>query len=149
MELQELVENIKFYQESGVGHPLTCGNDSKHALLVPYISEGAVVLQCPTCGRNQDNIPKIPSKQDIIKMKKVLEGMMEDSLREPEPEPESKTILVRIQIDAYVKVTPYDGDTMEEAIAYKLETLNDYREDLHCLIENNLHNAKVTRIDKD
>ncbi len=41
-------------------HPLTCGNDSSHALLRASIeSESQVVLLCPDCEYRQVEIPAI------------------------------------------------------------------------------------------
>lgn len=56
MDQGEIVARIAAWQVSG--HPLTCGNDSSHGLLLPK-PEGpdAVVLVCPDCSYRQTFIP--------------------------------------------------------------------------------------------
>lgn len=39
-------------------HPLTCGNDSSHALLFPFWTGKQVVLKCPDCDFVQTYIPR-------------------------------------------------------------------------------------------
>lgn len=58
MEQGEIVARIAAWQVSEFVHPLTCGNDSSHALLVP-MPEGpdVVVLRCLDCGYRQTHIP--------------------------------------------------------------------------------------------
>lgn len=151
MNNQEKIDNITFYQQSGIGHPLTCVNDSKHLLLEAVEfggSDGVVMLRCPSCNQMQDHIPKIPSNEDIIKMKKVMEDMLATSLKEPEPESEHKEVSIRIVIDTEITVYPQEDETMEQAIARELDDLRTYREDLWGVIDGaDIRNAKVTLLD--
>lgn len=58
MSNKEILEAIDFYQDEFYGHPLTCGNDSNHAILRGEIHEGVVYLACPTCDYVQSYIPE-------------------------------------------------------------------------------------------
>ena len=54
----EIIQAIDFFQDEFYGHPLTCGNDSTHALLRgKKEDEGVVYLACPTCDYIQTYIP--------------------------------------------------------------------------------------------
>ncbi len=57
MTNEKLIKNIENHQANSHVHPLTCGVDSRHEVLVPKEVNGKVVLVCPTCGYLQDNIP--------------------------------------------------------------------------------------------
>lgn len=50
---------IVFWQKSSHFHPLTCGNDSSHALLEPALNEetSEIFLICPDCDYTQTYIP--------------------------------------------------------------------------------------------
>lgn len=54
-----LLERIKRWQRDPVFHPLTCGTDSRHALLNGKIENGKMELYCPDCDYTQENIPKL------------------------------------------------------------------------------------------
>jgi hypothetical protein len=54
----ELIAALFWYQQQEGFHPLTCGFDSTHGLLIPRIKGKDVVLECPTCGTIQTKIPK-------------------------------------------------------------------------------------------
>jgi hypothetical protein len=54
-----LLERIRKWQEEPVFHPLTCGVDSKHALLKGVEEEGKIILFCPTCNYKQSYLPKL------------------------------------------------------------------------------------------
>lgn len=49
MDNNELIEKVKALQANEKLHPLTCGNNSKHALLEPVEQGGEVVLRCNDC----------------------------------------------------------------------------------------------------
>jgi len=55
MNLDDQARAIALWQQQDHVHPLTCGNDSRHALLVPEKESGfgQVSLVCPTCGWRQ------------------------------------------------------------------------------------------------
>lgn len=55
---QEIIESVKRHQGNQYLHPLTCGKDSRHDILVPEERDGKVVLVCPTCGYVQTMIPE-------------------------------------------------------------------------------------------
>lgn len=54
-----ILERINIWQRKPVFHQLTCGKDSKHALLEGSISNNKVVLHCPDCEYTQTYIPKL------------------------------------------------------------------------------------------
>ena len=54
---EEIIKNIKEYQQEGKFHPLTCGNDSRHKLLEPIEEDGNIILICPDCDYKQTYIP--------------------------------------------------------------------------------------------
>jgi len=62
MTNQEVLDSVKAYQERGDFHPLTCGNDSNHLLLVAKEIDGKVVLVCPECDYVQNWIPNVCTK---------------------------------------------------------------------------------------
>lgn len=48
------ITNIWEHQSNPMFHPLTCGNDSKHALLTPMLNvDGEIVLVCDDCSYHQ------------------------------------------------------------------------------------------------
>jgi hypothetical protein len=49
-QLEQLVHDIRSYQTCEYVHPLTCGTDSNHQPLVPFIYEAEVKLLCVDCG---------------------------------------------------------------------------------------------------
>jgi hypothetical protein len=54
--LAQKVLAVKRYQQRTDCHPLTCGNDPRHAILEPYIDGSAVKLRCPDCDYTQEYI---------------------------------------------------------------------------------------------
>lgn len=44
---------ITKWQNSSFVHPLTCGDDSNHEPLIPFVEDNLVLLSCPTCGYQQ------------------------------------------------------------------------------------------------
>lgn len=54
-----LLERIRKWQEEPVFHPLTCGVDSKHALLKGVVEGNKVILLCPDCNYKQSYLPKL------------------------------------------------------------------------------------------
>ena len=58
MENDEIIIAVRFWQDSGRIHPLTCGIDSKHDKLDAIVKDGVVVLDCPTCKEIQTIWPK-------------------------------------------------------------------------------------------
>jgi hypothetical protein len=59
----KIVDAVNAWQSSGVVHPLTCGNNSRHRPLVPK-EEGDrdVVLVCLDCDYRQTNIPGVVTR---------------------------------------------------------------------------------------
>lgn len=53
------LQKVRKWQACEFVHPLTCGNNSRHALLVPSIKEGKLVLTCPDCDYRQEHIPGV------------------------------------------------------------------------------------------
>ena len=62
MTNQEIIEAVRRWQGSGLVHPLTCGNESRHGNLAPVEFERTVVLICPACDYQQRTIPQIVLK---------------------------------------------------------------------------------------
>lgn len=62
-ELWKKLDEIRTYQNSLATHALTCGNDSTHRVLQPYLhwtgEEHQVYLSCPDCDYIQNHIPHI------------------------------------------------------------------------------------------
>lgn len=56
---EELIAAINDWQQDATIHPLTCGNDSRHALLYPVEENGRVVLRCRNCDYRQEWIPGV------------------------------------------------------------------------------------------
>lgn len=56
---EELIAAINAWQQDTMIHPLTCGNDSRHALLYPVEEKGRVVLRCRDCDYRQEWIPGV------------------------------------------------------------------------------------------
>ena len=54
-----IIEYVNKIQNSGIVHPLTCGNDSTHAPLIPIERDGSVILICKDCDYEQTQIPMI------------------------------------------------------------------------------------------
>lgn len=58
MTIEEKITFVKEWQSGGC-HPLTCGNDSDHALLEARQVSQEVHLFCPDCDYIQEKIPFI------------------------------------------------------------------------------------------
>lgn len=56
---QAVIDRVNEWQANGRVHPLTCGNDSGHAPLVPLDDGDDVVLVCRDCDYRQKDIPDI------------------------------------------------------------------------------------------
>ena len=69
---EEIVEKVRRYQEGEYFHPLTCGNDSSHSLLVAEDHGGKVVLVCTDCDYVQGWIPESIVKADYDELDKIL-----------------------------------------------------------------------------
>lgn len=54
----DIIRIVTKWQGFGFVHELTCRVDSRHAALVAIERHGKVVLDCPTCGATQDEIPE-------------------------------------------------------------------------------------------
>lgn len=53
-QAEKLVAAVEAWQHAEHVHPLTCGNDSRHPVLVPYVSEaGEACLRCEACDYTQ------------------------------------------------------------------------------------------------
>lgn len=46
---KEMVAILKKYQNNPYVHPLTCGRDSRHNILIPFEENDKVILKCPDC----------------------------------------------------------------------------------------------------
>lgn len=56
---EDIIRIVTKWQDAGFVHELTCRVDSLHAALVPIEKGGKVVLECPTCGAAQEEIPAV------------------------------------------------------------------------------------------
>lgn len=65
MTNQEIIGKVNRWQNSVLVHPLTCGNDSRHQVLVPRELDGKVVLVCLDCDYVQDHIPEIVMNEHL------------------------------------------------------------------------------------
>ncbi len=74
MKNSEIISNVVAWQGDPMVHPLTCGNDSNHHVLLPEERDGKVILYCQDCDYVQDWIP------DIAKHWGVREGTPLDNL---------------------------------------------------------------------
>ena len=68
----EIIEKVRRYQDIDIFHPLTCGNDSNHALLVAEDHGGKVVLVCPDCDYVQGHIPENIVNANYDKLDKLF-----------------------------------------------------------------------------
>ena len=58
--MEELINALKAWQSDSENvHPLTCGNDSTHAPLVPVSDGGNIILKCSDCDYVQKFIPDV------------------------------------------------------------------------------------------
>ena len=57
MNNEDIINKITEHQKNPMFHPLTCGNDSRHNLLIPIEKGGNVILICPDCNYEQYYIP--------------------------------------------------------------------------------------------
>ncbi|MBI2483078.1 hypothetical protein HYV74_02770 [Candidatus Uhrbacteria bacterium] len=58
---EEIIRRVRRWQDAGIVHPLTCGNDAQHhPNLEPEMRDGQVVLACraPGCTYVQHWIPE-------------------------------------------------------------------------------------------
>ena len=55
---EEILQKIRSYQACEGMHPMTCGNDSGHAVLKPFEEGGMIKLRCPDCDYIQDSLPE-------------------------------------------------------------------------------------------
>lgn len=54
---EEVLEQIRRYQKRMDVHPLTCGNDSRHEVLDPFVEGDKIKLRCLDCDYIQDSYP--------------------------------------------------------------------------------------------
>ena len=54
---EDVIRIVTKYQNFGMVHELTCGDDSRHQALEPVERDGKVILVCPTCQAVQEHIP--------------------------------------------------------------------------------------------
>jgi hypothetical protein len=59
MRNEDIVKQIIAWQSNPLLHPLTCGNDSNHEVLVPVIEKKKVILRCLDCEYIQRWIPDV------------------------------------------------------------------------------------------
>jgi len=62
MDAKKIAEAVTFWQNDPCIHPLTCGNNSNHQLLIPVIRDNKCILVCDDCGYTQECIPGIVLK---------------------------------------------------------------------------------------
>lgn len=55
-QIQNVTRRVLFYQHLGTIHPLTCGNNSNHKLLVPRVRDMKVKMICKDC----DHVQEVP-----------------------------------------------------------------------------------------
>lgn len=80
LPIDDKLDRVRAWQEAGHVHPLTCGNDSTHALLVPEVWDfgtpsAHVLLVCLTCGYQQKHIPPLPSRLELEVRGRELERL--------------------------------------------------------------------------
>lgn len=153
---QEQIDLINYYQAAGIGHPLTCGNQSKHALLQPIEKAGSLYLVCPTCGYTQTHIPTLPSIENMKNMKATMAEMFRLSTQ-PAPEPVEDTTqhrkiayTVTFEVTENLEFDPADWDedmqTMDQYQAYQMESKMDYSEEMFELLgdtDYKISNVKI------
>lgn len=59
MTNEEKISAVTRWQTAGYVHPLTCGVNSGHENLRAVERDGRVILECPTCGYVQEDIPAV------------------------------------------------------------------------------------------
>lgn len=64
MSNRSKLDKIIAFQTAGYVHPMTCGVDSSHALLMGVIQNREVILKCPTCGYVQNWVPPMVYDHD-------------------------------------------------------------------------------------
>jgi hypothetical protein len=57
MSNEDIIKAIEKHQKCPYLHPLTCGKDSRHQVLVAVEENGKVVLKCPDCDYVQPGVP--------------------------------------------------------------------------------------------
>ncbi len=81
---QEIIERVKEWQRAGYVHPLTCGRNSSHPILIPQLRFGnRVVLFCTECSYVQEHIPEavlkgVPPMPAFGFSEKSLRGVVQD-----------------------------------------------------------------------
>lgn len=153
MSNEDLVENIKYYQESGNMHPLTCECTTNFR---PKIENDKVVLVCPHCSELQTHIPNIPTIEQIKSMEDTMKNMYNQSLENNKP-PEPDTTQTRtITYDVTFRVTetldfdPADwgGDiqTMDEYQDYQMDSKREYTDELFDIIGDTVYTISEPQI---
>lgn len=66
----EAIEATERWQNCQHVHPLTCGNNSNHKLLIAMEENGDIILKCPNCDYTQNHIPEC-----VFKMQDLLEEL--------------------------------------------------------------------------
>ena len=72
MNNKEIIEKIKKWQNCSFLHPLTCGNDSNHKILIPKETNDKVILICEDCDYTQKFIPNAIFKIDTDEYSKKI-----------------------------------------------------------------------------
>lgn len=57
--IEEQIAAINEWQQNDHVHPLTCGNNSNHANLIPIEEDSKIVLKCSDCDYKQNWVPEI------------------------------------------------------------------------------------------
>ena len=55
--LAAILAVIDRWQRDPTVHPLRCGKDSEHGLLIPVAEDQRIVLLCPDCDYRQTTVP--------------------------------------------------------------------------------------------
>ena len=67
MILEDKIKRIKEWQNCSFVHPLTCGNDSSHGLLTPFVDDDKLKLKCPDCEYIQEHIPEVCFDEEFLR----------------------------------------------------------------------------------
>ena len=59
MNTADIINMVEKFQSCGWVHPMTCGNNSAHKLLIPIEKDGKVILACEDCEYEQSWIPEV------------------------------------------------------------------------------------------
>ncbi len=68
----EIIKSFNKYQESGIFHPYTCGEDSCSGILEVKTE----YMYCPNCDYKQYQMSILPNDEDLNKQKSILESFL-------------------------------------------------------------------------